>query len=176
MARIAPPRHVAWCRRRYGTLFRPLEIVAHVPGFVLPFLMTNRFAHGHGTLPDAIRLLAMQLVGELNRCAWCIDFGRSLADRAMRERILHVADFDTYPAFSPAERAALRYASEVTRVPVEVSDATFAALHQHFSERQIVELTYAVAIESFFNRVNAPLEIDAQGFCALAPAAAARPS
>lgn len=94
----------------------------------------------------------------------------------MRDRILHVADFDTHPAFSPAERAALRYASEVTRVPVEVSDATFAELRQHFSERQIVELTYAIAIESFFNRLNAPLQIDAQGFCSLAPAAAGRPS
>lgn len=85
MPRIAPPRHVAWwiralfylCRRRYGTVFRPLEIAAHVPGFVVPFLMTNRFAHGRGTLPDATRLLAMQLVGELNRCVWCIDFGRT---------------------------------------------------------------------------------------------------
>jgi len=180
MARIAPPQRVsAWiralffvCRRRYGTVFRPLQVAAHVPGFMLPFLLTNRFAHGRAALPDSTRHLAMLLVGELNRCAWCIDFGRSLADRDAREKVLHVRDFATDPAFSPAERAALRYASEATQIPVEVSDATFAELRRHFSDRQIVELTFAVAIESFFNRVNAPLQIEAEGFCAFAPAPA----
>lgn len=178
MARIAPPQRVpAWiralfflCRRRYGKVFRPLQVAAHVPGFILPFLLTNRFAHGRAALPESTRHLAMLLVGELNRCAWCIDFGRSLADHDEREKVMHVQDFATHPAFSPAERAALRYASEATRVPVDVSDATFAELRRHFSDRQIVELTFAVAIESFFNRINAPLHIEAEGFCAFAPA------
>jgi len=112
-------------------------------------------------------LLAMQLVGELNGCDWCIDYGRSLAGEDVREKILHVREFATHASFTDAERAALRYAYEATQVPVAVSDDTFAALRPHFSERQIVELTYAIAIESFFNRVNAPLGIEAEGFCAI---------
>jgi alkylhydroperoxidase family enzyme len=177
MSRIDPPaRPALWirvlfflCRKRYGKTFQPLQVAAHVPSFLLPFLMTNRFAHGRGELPDSTRLLAMQLVGELNRCDWCIDFGRSLATRSLREKILHVREFATHPDFSAAERAALRYAFEATRVPVEVTDETFAALRGHFSDRQIVELTFAMAIENFFNHVNAPLGIEAEGFCAVPP-------
>ena len=109
------------------------------------------------------------LVGELNHCSWCIDFGRSLSSGATREKGIQVQQFETHPGFSEAERAALRYALESTQTPVNVSDETFAALRRHYSDRQIVELTFAVAIENFFNRVNAPLGVEAEGFCAIAP-------
>ena len=179
MARLEPPRRpplwvralLAFARRRYGREMRPLQLAAHAPALLLPFLMTNRFAHGRGTLPADVRLLAMLLVGERNGCNWCIDFGRGLAGARLRDKAVHVLDYETRADFSAAERAALRYADEATRVPVDVSDATFAALRAHFDERQIVELTFAAAIESFFNRINAPLGIEAEGFCALAPPA-----
>ena len=177
MARIDPPRRPPlWVRAllrfahwKYGREMRPLQLAAHTPELLLPFLMTNRFAHGSGTLPPDVRLLAMLLVGERNGCSWCIDFGRGLAGERLRDQALNVVDFETHPGFSEPERAALRYADEATHTPVAVSDSTFAALRRHFDERQIVELTFAVAIESFFNRVNAPLGIEAEGFCAIAP-------
>ena len=179
MARLDPPRRpplwvralLAFARRRYGHEMRPLQVAAHTPELLLPFLMTNRFAHGRGTLPPDVRLLAMLLVGERNGCNWCIDFGRGLAGDRLRDKARYVVDYATRPDFSSAERAALRYADEATQVPVAVSDATFATLRTHFDERQIVELTFAVAVESFFNRINAPLGIEAEGFCAIAPEA-----
>ncbi len=175
MARIEPPRHPGlwartlffFCRRMYGRVFRPLQMAAHVPGFLLPYAMTSRFAHAHGELSDDTRLLAMLLVGEINGCSWCIDYGRSLAPAALREKVSHLHEFETHTAFTAPERAALRYTSESTQVPVVVADETFAELRRHFNERQIVELTFAVAIESFFNRVNAPLGVEAEGFCAV---------
>jgi len=178
MARIELPQRPPWwirliffvARKRYGKTVLPLQMAAHVPSFVVPFMMTNAFAHGRRALPPDTRLLAMHLVGELNQCNWCIDFARSLANgTAMQDKMHHVRDFATHAAFSPAERAALRYAFEATQVPVDVSDETFAELRRHYSEREIVELTFAVAIESFFNRVNAPLGVEAEGFCAIAP-------
>ena len=113
----------------------------------------------------------MLLVGERNGCQWCIDFGRGLAGERppARQGAARLRLRDPCPDFSDAERAALRYADEATRVPVAVADATFTALRVHFDERQIVESTFAVAVESFFNRINAPLGIEAEGFCALAP-------
>jgi alkylhydroperoxidase family enzyme len=175
MPRIEPPKRNPWwirtifflCRRMYGRTFMPLQVAAHVPRFMIPFLMTNAFAHGRGTLSDDTRLLAMQLVGEINQCSWCIDYGRSLTPKALLDKVQHLRQFATYNGFSDAERAALRYAYEATQTPVDVSDATFAALRQHYSEPQIVELTFAVAIENFFNRVNAPLGVEAEGFCAI---------
>ena len=177
MARLDPPRRpplwvralLAVARWRYGREMRPLQLAAHTPALLLPFLMTNRFAHGRGTLAPDVRLLAMLLVGERNGCNWCIDFGRGLAGARLRDKAVHVLDYDSRADFSAAERAALRYADEATQMPVGVSDATFGALRTHFDERQIVELTFAAAIESLFNRINAPLGIEAEGFCAIAP-------
>ena len=178
MARIgAPARPSRWTRiffllsrLSYGRVMKPLEVAGHAPQLLLPYAMTVRFSHGRSALPAGIRLLAMQLVGERNGCHWCVDFGRSLARGADREKILHVVDYATDDGFSPGERAALRYADEAARTPVEVSDATFAELRRHLSEREIVELTFAIAVESFYNRINAPLGVEAEGFCAIAPA------
>ncbi len=75
-------------------------------------------------------------------------------------------DPTTAALFSPAEQAALAYATDVTAVGARVADATFASLRRHFSEREILELTVAIAAENMFNRLNAPLEIESQGFCA----------
>ncbi|MGH7635477.1 MAG: carboxymuconolactone decarboxylase family protein, partial [Gemmatimonadaceae bacterium] len=62
--------------------------------------------------------------------------------------------------------AALKYADEITRHK-RVSDATFAALRKHFSEREIVEITFLNALENYYNLMNLPLEIESDGFCAL---------
>jgi hypothetical protein len=44
--------------------------------------------------------------------------------------------------------------------PGRIRDATFARLHQHFSEAQIVELTLRIALAGFYNRFNDALQID----------------
>jgi alkylhydroperoxidase family enzyme len=54
-----------------------------------------------------------------------------------------------------------------------VSDATFAELQRHFDEREIAELTLANAIENFYNLLNLPLEVEADGLEALAERAMA---
>ena len=109
----------------------------------------------------------MHLVAEINGCAWCMDFGLAMGMKQgiPAEKFAAVADYATSPLFSPAERAALAYAAAVTQTGAHVSDATFATLTQHFSEREIVELTAAIAAENFYNRFNAPLGIESQGFC-----------
>ena len=69
--------------------------------------------------------------------------------------------------FSDAERLALEYTERVTVTGERVDDALFARLKAHFSERQIVELTAAIALENFRSKFNPALGIEAQGFCLL---------
>lgn len=156
-------------RRFYGQDMTPAKVLAHNPRFLLASLGMSFFAEGKTRLDPATRLLAMHLVAEMNGCSWCLDFGAAMAQRRRIDAAkLHVVgDYATSPLFSPAERAALAYAAEVTQVGARVADTTFGALRAHFSEREIVELTVAVAAENFYNRCNAPLEVEAQGFCAL---------
>ena len=67
-------------------------------------------------------------------------------------------------AFSPLERLVLDYAVAMTTTPVEVPDALFAALSEHFDDAQLVELTAAIAWENYRARFDHALDIEAQGF------------
>lgn len=158
-------------RRTIGAEVVPLQVMAHNPGFLLPYLATLRFVRGRTELDSTVRALAMQRVAGINGCAWCLDFGRAEAEKGgvSAAKLLAVADHATSPLFSPAERAAVAYAEAATEVGARVPDVVFDLLHCYFSDREIVELTVAIATENFYNRINAPLEIEAQGFCAAPP-------
>ena len=52
----------------------------------------------------------------------------------------------------------------MTNTPVDVSDELFDALHQHFDERQLVELTSAIAWENYRARFDHAFGIEAEGF------------
>ncbi len=70
------------------------------------------------------------------------------------------------PAFSALEKLVIEYAVEMTKTPVEVPEALFAALRQHFNAAQLVELTAAIAWENYRARFDHAFGIEAQGFSA----------
>ena len=67
-------------------------------------------------------------------------------------------------AFSPLEKLVLDYTVAMTETPVEVPDALFDRLRQHFAEAQLVELTAAIAWENYRARFDHAFAIEAQGF------------
>ena len=68
------------------------------------------------------------------------------------------------PAFAPLEKLVLDYAVAMTNTPVEVPDALFARLREHFAEAELVELTAAIAWENYRARFDHAFGIEAQGF------------
>lgn len=80
------------------------------------------------------------------------------------QQILDLAKFETSPAFDELERAVLRYAVAMTRTPVDVPEAVFAALRRHFDERQMVELTSAIAWENYRARFDHAFGVESEGF------------
>jgi AhpD family alkylhydroperoxidase len=161
----------ALTRRAVGRERAPLNTVADNPAFVLPYLATTRFVRGHSELDPEVRALASHLVATVNGCARCLDVGRRVAEREGidADKLLAVARYASDPRFLPDERAALAYAAAVTDVGARGSENHFAELRRHFSGRAIVELTMAVAEENMYNRITAPLAIEAQAFCAVQP-------
>jgi 4-carboxymuconolactone decarboxylase len=79
-------------------------------------------------------------------------------------QLMALPDFETSPAFTDIEKLVMRYAVAMTNTPVEVSDELFAALRQHFDERQLVELTSAIAWENYRARFDDAFGIEAEGF------------
>ena len=95
------------------------------------------------------------------------------------EKLAAIADYVENPLFSPAERAALRYAEEMTRSSVDVPDEVFEDLKRQFNTEQIVDLTITIAMENMRARFNRALQVEADGFCMLPthhPAVAERPA
>jgi alkylhydroperoxidase family enzyme len=111
-------------------------------------------------------LLVRERVAHLNVCEFCIDIARSLVIRASLDEAKFDAleDYATSGLFTPAERAALNYVTELTRTK-QVSPATFAELARHFSERQICEIVWLVATEHYYNLTNIGLNIHSDLLC-----------
>jgi alkylhydroperoxidase family enzyme len=62
------------------------------------------------------------------------------------EKIAAVPAWATAAVFTPAERAVLAYTDELVLQLGRVQDGTFAALAQHLSDEEILELTYVVGL------------------------------
>lgn len=117
-------------------------------------------------LPPRLKHLVKVYVATLNGCAFCVDIGKASAQKQEIDK----AAFDDLPRFeessnfTDAEKAALRFVDEASRNK-HVDDATFATLQEHFSDREIVQITLLNAIENFYNLTNAPLNIDSDELC-----------
>jgi alkylhydroperoxidase family enzyme len=90
-----------------------------------------------------------------------------------------VLDFETSDQYGPAEKAALRYTSMLVWNPEGADESVWAALREHFSDEQIVELGYFVALTFGQQRWIKTLgighgEVLNRGTAGLAPGEAAR--
>src|SRR6266702_3989860 len=72
-------------------------------------------------------------------------------------------DYEHSSLFSEEERVVLRYADAMTTIPVQVPEAVFTALKAIYSDRQILEVTTAIAWENYHARVNHALGLEAEG-------------
>lgn len=72
--------------------------------------------------------------------------------------------FEDAAEFSGTEKLVLRYAVAMTKTPVEISDDLFAAMQRVFDERQLVELTSAIAWENYRARFDHAFGIESEGF------------
>lgn len=96
-------------------------------------------------------------VSQINGCAYCIDMHwRDLIKLDADPRHLNaVAGWREAPFFTDRERAALNWAEAVTsRSHYATSDQEFARLKEHFSDQEIVELGFAIAVINAWNLLN----------------------
>jgi alkylhydroperoxidase family enzyme len=80
------------------------------------------------------------------------------------EQLHDIATYRTSRHFSPLEKLVIDYAVELTKTPVAVPDALFAQLREHFDDKQLVEITAAIAWENYRSRFNRGFAIEAHGF------------
>lgn len=74
------------------------------------------------------------------------------------EKLDAIAQFERSDVFHEREVALLRFSDQLTRNG-EVDGPVFEALRQHFSPRELVEITLSVCEANFVNRFNDGLEV-----------------
>jgi AhpD family alkylhydroperoxidase len=105
------------------------------------------------SLLHMIKLRASQI----NGCAYCLDMHWKDA-RAIGETEQRLYSLDAWresPYYSDRERAALAWTDAVTRVADgHVPDDVYEEVRPHFSEKELCDLTLAVATINAWNRLS----------------------
>ena len=98
---------------------------------------------------EKVLLMLVQLrASQINGCAYCLDMHwKDL--RAMGEREQRLYSLDAWrecPYYTDRERAALQWTEAVTQVADgHVPDAVYEAVRPYFSDKELADLTFAVA-------------------------------
>jgi AhpD family alkylhydroperoxidase len=151
----------------YGSELEPTQVIAHHKPLMLGVgaiaTAASRFSHA---VPERYKSLGMLRTAQLIGCEWCLDFGSRLAvDGGVPEDDLReLSLWRSSDRFDEVDRMVLEYAEAMTRTPVEVTDDLFAQLHERFDEKQLVELTMAIALENLYARSNWAFGIEGEGF------------
>lgn len=104
------------------------------------------------SLIDLVKLRGSQV----NGCAYCIDMHwkdlRALGES--EQRLYGLDAWEESPYYSDRERAALAWTEEVTNIrDGHVRDEVYENVRKHFSEKELADLTLAVAAINAWNRL-----------------------
>jgi alkylhydroperoxidase family enzyme len=80
------------------------------------------------------------------------------------EKLAEVLTFQESSRFSERERAALRFSERVTRDDLEMSEDCLAQVREHFTEAEIVELTFIIGYQTFASKFAKAWRLAPQGF------------
>lgn len=143
-------------KTRKANLF--LRAMAHCPKVLKNFVPLYSAIVGPGSAERRIKSLVYLACSFANQCAFCIAANTPGARKAgVTDEELQALRAEEDHMFSEPERAAIRYARELTRTAAP--GETQALLLQHFSSEQAVEITLVAAMANFTNRFNNGLGI-----------------
>lgn len=123
---------------------------------------------------DRRLLYLVQLrASQLNGCAYCIDMhwkdARALGET--EQRLYGLDAWEESPYYTERERAAFLWTESVTKLGEgHVPDSVYQAVKPHFSEKELVDLTLAVAAINAWNRLAIALRSVPGGYVARAHA------
>lgn len=108
-------------------------------------------------LEESILELVKIRASQMNGCAFCIHMHTrdARAHGETEERIFLLDAWRESPLYTERERAALAWTEALTHVSqTHAPDEDYAALKQHFSEQEIVNLTLLIGMINTWNRIS----------------------
>ncbi len=106
--------------------------------------------------------LALVTVSLLNKCTYCVSHHapKLRIQGVSEEGAERLLDYKDHPELDAVDKLVVEYAIAVTNNWNMTRDEVFTRLREHFSEAQIVELTWRIALCGAFNRFNDILQFD----------------
>jgi alkylhydroperoxidase family enzyme len=147
-----------------GSGIEPVEIWAHQPKMMSAMGKFQAVRKGNSVderLKYLVELKGAQMIG----CAFCVDLGSQICRNSgfSDDELLALPRYRDSDLFTEREKLALDYTVGVMRTPVEVTDELFAAMKEHFNDKQLVEITALLTVVNL-DRFNAAFGVGSAGF------------
>ncbi len=148
-----------------GTGIEPMEVWAYQPKMMVGVGRFNQAIRKGKTVDERLKNLVELKGAQMIGCEFCVDMGSQICRKSgfSDEELLAFPHYRTSDRFSEREKVALDYTVAVMRTPVEVTDELFARMLEHFSDKQIVEITALLTLVNL-DRFNAAFGIGSAGF------------
>jgi alkylhydroperoxidase family enzyme len=134
---------------------------AHVPAVFWSFANSWRDVFHHGVAEHSIKELCRLYVSRAVKCEFC---GNQRSIKSARSGMTEAAtldliNFESSQRYDDRQKAALSYAEAITW-DLAVDDAFWARLRRHFSEPELVEIGYFIALTMGQQRWLRTLDIE----------------
>ena len=126
------------------------------PAAVKALLDVEKYIKASGLEGSLIELVKMR-ASQINRCAYCLDMhSKDARKNGETEQRLYVRSaWEESSLYTPRERAALVWTESLTRLPETAApDEAYKPLAEHFSEKEIVDLTVLIGMINLWNRIG----------------------
>jgi alkylhydroperoxidase family enzyme len=158
-------------RKKFGKVMTPASVFsARMPTTFTTFYGKVGRLDKKLRLPIDTVLLLRERVASTNGCLFCVDATHARAlghSKELAAKFDALVNYATSPLFSPAERAALDYATDLTAHKAVDTD-TFAELRRYYNDREICDIVWVVASEHLYTLNNLGLNIGSDGLCEIA--------
>jgi alkylhydroperoxidase family enzyme len=153
---------------QWGRISNFSQVLAHQPAALAGWMLPNESIRLNNVKSDPAYVRIQQLViiktSALNQSAYCmshnVPLGKKLGLTEAQITAAQGGDYMTSPDLDDRQKAAIRWADVVTQMRARDDDAAFAAMKEHFSEKQIVELTVFCGMWNYSNRLCEALHVD----------------
>jgi len=131
------------------------DVAKVAPGVYSALLGLEKYLHQCGLEERLLHLVKLR-ASQVNGCAYCIDMHwkdlRALGET--EQRLYGLDAWEESPYYSDRERAAMAWTEAVTLVASgHVPEAVYQQARPHFTDKELADLTAAVATINAWNRM-----------------------
>ncbi len=136
------------------------RVMANRPEILANFAQLLSVTMGPGLVEQDNKWKCAYVVSKINKCHYCIGVVEAMLKQlGVSEEDIQDVISDEKTSLSDDEKIAVEYAKAVTNDAVNVSDEIYSGMKKYYDEKQLVEITAAIALFNYINRFNDALGV-----------------